>query len=78
MTETLSKKQFTGAGDMAHWLRILAALAEDPGSLPSIHTATLTPVQKDVKFSFNFLPGSCERVVHINSFRNTHTHTFKN
>lgn len=69
MTETYSKIQFTGAKNTA-------ALAEGPGSLLSIHTVTLTPVQKDVKFSFSFLMGSCERVVHINSFRNTNT--FKN
>ena len=28
-----------GAGEMAQWLRALAALSEDPGSIPNTHTA---------------------------------------
>jgi hypothetical protein len=26
-----------GAGEMSQWLRVLAALPEDPGSIPSTH-----------------------------------------
>ena len=40
---------------MAQWLRVLVALPEDPGSIPSIHMAAhdcLTPVPGDLAFSF--------------------------
>ena len=33
-----TKTDSTGAGEMAQWLGVLAALLEDWGSIPSIHT----------------------------------------
>lgn len=35
-------KKHTGIGEMAQWLCSQTALAEDPGSVPSIHTRWLT------------------------------------
>ena len=33
------KKKKVGAGEMALWLRVLTALPEDPGSIPTTHMA---------------------------------------
>jgi hypothetical protein len=36
----LFKRTKLGAGEMAQWLRALAALAKDPGLVPNTHTVT--------------------------------------
>ena len=36
--ESITKKEAV-AGEMAQWIRALAALPEDPGSIPSTHMA---------------------------------------
>lgn len=46
------KENLLGAGKMAHQLRALAALAEDPGWIPSLHMTmahnlSVTPVPED-------------------------------
>lgn len=36
----MPKVRLMGPGDMAQWLRAIAAFAEDPGSIPSTDTAS--------------------------------------
>ena len=48
------KITMVGTGEMVQWLRALAPLPEDPGSIPSTHMAAhngLTPVPKDLALS---------------------------
>lgn len=47
MTSNTEKKYDYGAGEMGQWLRMLTALSEEPGSVPSthirLHNCLLTP-----------------------------------
>ena len=43
---------FIGAGEMAQWLRVVAAILEDLGSTPSSSELSVTPVPGDLKPSF--------------------------
>jgi hypothetical protein len=53
----LSRESVSGTGEMAQQLRALAALPEDPGLIPSTHTAahkaSISPVLGDPRL---FLP----------------------
>jgi hypothetical protein len=60
---------------MAQWLRTLAALREDPGSVPRTYISIVTPVQKDVKPSSKFPMSSYEHDVSMKKTTHTHTHT---
>ena len=62
---------------MAQWLRTLAALREDPGSVPRTYISIVTPVQKDVKPSSKFPMSSYEHDVSMKKTTHTHTHKIK-
>lgn len=56
------------AGEMANWLRALAALQEDPGLSPSTHLVTrkrvLTPVPQDLPCPLASVGTSCTQCTH--------------
>lgn len=66
-----------GAGEKGQWLRGLAALPWDLGSVPrtymGTHNPLLTPIRNDLTPSSGF-HGYCMHTVHIHAGKNTHTH----
>lgn len=55
---------------MAQWLRALAVITEDTGSVPSTPGGSLPPIAPDDLISFSGLA----LVLHINPLSHTHVH----
>ena len=61
----------TGVGEIAQWLRALAAFTEDPGSIPQHQQLSLTPDPENLMASSG-LHGAAGTHVHT-CRQNTHT-----
>ena len=70
--------KFHGAGGLAYWLMALVTLAENPGSIPSTHTAANNHLGlqfKTILFStLQALWIQCTWFTDIRADKNTHTH----
>lgn len=49
------KESKMGAGEVEQWLWILAAIVEDPGSIPSIYTGQIIPAYNSCSRGFDAL-----------------------
>lgn len=67
------KVPLAGAEEIAHWLRMLATLPRDAGSMPSIHIAANKPpiIPLPGKLIFSFWPPQAPDmyVVHSHTYR---------